>query len=89
MLRFDREVIIVTDLESVVVFFDFLFVFWLVGADVSDLLPAGPPGKLLNASQGGGNLVSFAARHGENKDLRFGVLSRSIHGDKRQAVAGR
>src|SRR5712664_4432463 len=68
-------------------FFDFLLVLGLVGSDVGNLLPVGPPGKLLNPVRRVGNLPCFAAGHGENENLRLRVFSGSVHGDKRQAVA--
>src|SRR5258708_25378990 len=70
-------------------FFDFLLVLRLVGSYVGDLLPVGPPGKLLNAVRRLGSLAGFAAGHGKNEDLRLRVFSGSIRGDKGQSVAGR
>src|SRR5216684_8941772 len=67
--------------------FDFLLVLRLVGGDIGNLLPVGPPGKLLNALRRVGNLAGFAASHGKNENLRLCLFSGSIRGDKRQAVA--
>src|SRR6266850_398510 len=84
---FRGEEIVVSDLESVVMLFNFLFVRRLVRGYVCDLLSVGPPGKLLDATWGFGDFPGFATRHRQNKNLRPRVFPGSIGGDKRQPVA--
>ncbi len=89
LFRLGRKEIVVTHLEGIVMFFDLLFVLRLVGSDVGDLFPVGPPGKLLNAVRRVGNLPGLAAGHGENENLWLCVFAGSVRRDKRQAVAAR
>src|SRR5580704_16244933 len=68
-------------------FFDFLFVFGLVGGDVGNVLAVGAPSELLDTVWGVGKLSGFAAGHGQNKNLGLGVFAGSIDSHEGKTVA--
>ncbi len=88
-LRLGGQKVIVADFKRIMMFLEFLLVLRLVRSDIGNLLPIGPPGVLLDAIRRFRNFARFAAGHRENENLRGGLFSRPLHGDKRQAVAAR
>jgi len=56
------------------VLFDLRFVQRFVAGDVSNVLSVRPPGILLDAQRGAGDLLRFTTVHGQDEYLRGGFL---------------
>jgi len=64
---FRRKKIVVADFEGIVMLFNILFVLRLVGRDVSDLLPAGPPRQTVRCRPEAAVIFRARSRHGRMK----------------------
>src|SRR5579859_7048996 len=83
---FCRQIIVVSHLERVIVFFDLLLVLRLIRRHVSDLSSIRPPRELLYAIRRVADLFGFAPAHRHNENLRLRVPSNSVVGGEGQPV---